>query len=92
MTNTPKDAFDAIDYPCDYKFKAVCKTVDGLQSELETQVNDFFGDQRISGAAERPSKNGKFTAVTFEIRIENKGQLEGVYKVLAASDHVVMTL
>ena len=92
MTEAPKDAFDAIEYPCDYKFKAVCKTVDGLQQELLQLVNDYFGAQRVSRAGERPSKNGKFTAVTFETRIESREQLEGVYKVLAANEHVVMTL
>ena len=92
MTEIPKDAFDAIEYPCDYTFKAVCKTVDDLRSEILIAVNNYFGDQRVSRAAERLSKNGKFTAVTFETKIENRAQLEDVYKVLAAHEHVVMTL
>lgn len=92
MTDTPKDAFDAIDYPCDYKFKAVCNTVAGLQEDLLQQVNDYFGVQRVIHAAERPSKNGKFTSVTFETKIEDRAQLEAVYKVLASNKNVVMTL
>jgi len=92
MTDVPKDAFDAIEYPCDYKFKAVCKTVDGLQQELLGLVNACFEDQSINDAVERPSKNGKFTSVTFEARLDSREQLEGVYKVLAANEHVIMTL
>lgn len=92
MTDIPKDAFDAIDYPCDYTFKAVCNTVDGLQNELLGLVNAYFDEQRIDVAVERPSKNGKFTSVTFETTIESRMQLEDVYKVLAANEHVVMTL
>lgn len=92
MTEPPKDAFDAIEYPCDYKFKAVCKTANGLQQELLREVNACLVDQRVSRLGERPSRNGKFTAVTFEIRIENRDQLEKVYSVLAANEHVVMTL
>lgn len=92
MTDSLKDAFDAIEYPCLYKFKAVCKTVDGLQNALLMQVNDYFGDQRVCQAVERVSKNGKFTAVTFETHIESRKQLENIYKTLAANEHVVMTL
>ena len=38
------------------------------------------------------SRTGKFESVTLNIKLENREQLEIIYKVIAASPRVVMTL
>lgn len=92
MSDEPKDAFDLIEFPCDYKFKAVCKTTEDLQSTLLAPVNVILGVENVPQAQLRASKNGKFTSVTFTANIVDREQLEQVYQALASSPHVVMTL
>lgn len=92
MSDEPKDAFDLIEFPCDYKFKAVCKTTADLQKSLLIPVSELLDGQSVPQAQLRASKNGKFTSVTFTANIVDRDQLERVYQALASSPHVVMTL
>ena len=90
----PKDGFDLIEYPCEFNFKAMCQAdnvmpaVDYMREIIEplVAINDLLSMSANS------SRTGKFESVTAVIRIENRDQLEMIYKTISSADRVVMTL
>ena len=92
----PKDGFDLIEYPCDYGFKAMCRVdVNDSQSASDTVQQLVFQHVDQSALIEthvHQSRTGKFESVTVTLRIENRELLEAIYKSIAESPRVVMTL
>ena len=93
-SSDPKDGFDLIDYPCDYSFKAICKSADQIQASdfVQGLLEPLLNDGAILSRQSKKSKNGKFDSVTIKIHLTNRDELESVYKLLANSSRVVMTL
>lgn len=92
----PKDAFDLIEYPSDYAFKAMCR-VDVNDSQSSSDAIQQLAFQHIDQSAliethTNQSRTGKFESVTLTIRLENREQLETIYKSISQSSRVVMTL
>ena len=89
-----KDGYDLLKYPLDYDFKAMCKSRDdvGAESLVQAVVKQVVSDERIGSARSTQSRTGKFTAVTLTVEIRDRDELEQIYKALADSDHIVMTL
>ena len=92
----PKDGFDLIEYPSDYAFKAMCR-VDVNNSQSTSDAIQQLAFQHIDHSALREthtnqSRTGKFESVTLTLRIENREQLEAIYKSISESPRVVMTL
>ncbi|MFT4629423.1 MAG: putative lipoic acid-binding regulatory protein [Arenicella sp.] len=92
----PKDGFDLIEYPCDYGFKAMCR-VDVNDSQSASDAIQQLVFQHIDQSAliethVHRSRAGKFESVTVTLRIDNRELLEAIYKSIAESPRVVMTL
>lgn len=92
--NEPKDGFDLIEYPCDYNFKAMCRADPDQTAEdyVREVVEAKLGTNSLLDVSSKASKTGKFEAVTFVIKLENRQQLESIYQFIAHSERVVMTL
>ena len=98
--NQTADGFDAIEYPLDYSFKAVCvyKTqadkagVSGVEQKIQSVVADIVGLNAVKSVSSKISKAGNYISVTTTARLKNRDQLEKVYSVLSALDIVKMTL
>ncbi|MGH1540910.1 MAG: YbeD family protein [Arenicella sp.] len=88
----PRDGFDLIEYPCDYKFKAVCKTVDAIDDVIQQFAVDVVGAENVISTDSRPSKNQRFTSVTVLVRLSTREDLEAVYQAIADCPDVIMTL
>lgn len=87
-----KDGFDLIEYPCEYQFKAVCKTTPDIQALIQQLAADVIGDANVVSVESRPSKNNRFTSVTVTTKLTDRAELEGVYDAIANSEWVIMTL
>lgn len=91
----PKDGFDLIEYPCDYAFKAMCRsgTMNTAPSQhVQELVLRHVSHAEIVNLNSNSSRTGKFESVTVTIRLHNRQQLESIYQALADSDDVLMTL
>ncbi len=94
MTDDAKDGFDLIEYPTDFAFKAMCKAQEGspAQDYIKGLVLPMLDDDALLGVSGNTSKTGKFESVTVRVRLQSREQLESIYKLIAASSRVVMTL
>lgn len=94
MSEDPKDGFDLIEYPTDFAFKAMCKAQEDspAQDYIKGLVMQMVDDGALLSVSGNVSKTGKFESVTVNVRLQNREELEAIYKLIANSDRVVMTL
>lgn len=89
-----KDGFDLIEYPCDYAFKAMCRAdpSESALDHIQGMVTELVDVTSLIDIRSNSSRTGKFESVTATVRIGDREQLESIYKSIAASPRVVMTL
>ena len=92
--NDPKDGFDLIEYPVDYNFKAMCRAQDGAPAidYISGLLTPMINDGALLDLSSNVSRTGKFESITAVVRINNRSELESIYKLIAQSPRVVMTL
>lgn len=93
----PKDGFDLIEYPCEYAFKAMCRAQsdsDGRNSNqhIQSLILQHVNKSAIGESHTNKSRTGKFESVTVTVLIDSRDELETIYRSIAASPRVVMTL
>ena len=81
-----------IEFPCEYPIKVLGRSVEAFEivvlEVFERHASGFDRD-RISA---RPSRNGKFTALTITIVATGKPQLEALHQDLMATGLVQMVI
>ncbi|RBP50917.1 DUF493 domain-containing protein [Arenicella xantha] len=92
--STPKDGFDFIEYPCDFAFKAMCRTQDEQPAAdyIRGLITPMVDDNALLKTSTNTSRTGKFESVTAVVRLQNREQLEAIYLLISQSSRVVMTL
>jgi len=90
----PQDGFDLIEYPCDFPFKAMCRAQDGKPAidYIKALIIPLLDDDALLSMTGNRSRTGKFESVTATVRIQSREELESIYKLIAESPRVVMTL
>lgn len=89
---TINDGFDLIEYPCVFKFKAVCKSSPEIEEKLHALVAKTLSAKAIKSIQQRESKKGSFVSLTLEAELKSRDELETVYAVLKSDENVIMTL
>ncbi len=90
MTETPSES--PLQFPCEFPIKAF--GLDGgdfarLVADIARRHAPGLQD---SAVVSRPSKGGKYLAVTVLVQAESKAQLDAIYRDLGACPEVVMAL
>lgn len=87
MTTDPKPSL--LQFPCDFPLK-----IFGLGSdEFEEGVLSIIHKHAPHCVSQsRPSKNGKYLALSVTVTVSSKEQLDAIYQDLSASPLVVMVL
>lgn len=90
----PKDGFDLLEYPCEFPFKAMCRAQDGSPAidYIEGLITPLLNDGALVSMSGNHSRTGKFESVTATVLLQNREELEAIYKLIAQSPRVVMTL
>ena len=93
----PKDAFDLLDYPCEFQFKAMVRIsglADGETAEqvMRAHLAAQVVDTEVMQVTTASSRTGRFESVSITMMVADRDQLEQIYTVLASHEHVVMTL
>jgi len=97
MTESAQDGFDAIEYPIDFAFKAVCvragvSSIEEIEATLKSAVADVVGATEVKSTAVKESRSGKYVSVTTLAHLKNRQELEAVYRAISALEIVKMTL
>lgn len=86
------DPFDALDYPCRFEIKAMGKQSNRFNALVQNIVCKHIEQEDLLHSKTRPSRFGKYVAITCIIRAKNKQQIRAIYVDLAACPDVLMTL
>ena len=79
-------------FPCEFPIKAMGYANDDFQDQVLNIVKKHAPDVDASTFSARPSKDGKYLAVTITIQAQSQSQLDNIYLDLNACDEVVMCL
>ncbi|HUL11621.1 MAG TPA: DUF493 domain-containing protein [Methylococcaceae bacterium] len=89
MTDNPAPL---LNFPCDFPIKAFGHSRADFDLIIAEIVRRHAPDLGADAIAVRPSKGGKYTAVTITVRASSKAQLDAIYSDLSASADVIMAL
>lgn len=90
MSQAPSES--ALQFPCEFPVKAFGIGSDGFEQRVAALVRRHVPELADAAIASRPSKGGKYLAVTLTIQAESQAQLDAVYRELSACAEIVMAL
>lgn len=79
-------------FPCRYPVKAMGRDDDGFPAIVSAVVDRHITPGARLDMHTRPSRNGRFVAVTITIEARDRNQLEAIYGELNAHPDVLMVL
>ncbi len=89
---TLEDGETLLEFPCQFPIKAMGLTCDEFEIAVIEIVNRHVEDLSEGALKTKPSKNGKYTAITITIIAQSKDQLDAIYLDLTACSHVSIAL
>ncbi|NDY95743.1 YbeD family protein [Wenzhouxiangella limi] len=81
---------EGLTFPCRYPVKVMAES--GARSEVLTVVRRHAGAAAPEEVRSRPSRNGRYEAITVTVAVETRAQLEALYVDLQRLDAVKMML
>ncbi len=78
------------EFPADICFKVMAVNREGVDLEVLEVVNRHAPTNQIPSS--KPSRNGNYVSLSFNIRVTNKEQVDALYKDVFTVDGVKMTL
>jgi putative lipoic acid-binding regulatory protein len=90
MTTGSSDSL--LQFPCEFPIKAIGQGGTDFEALVVGIVRRHAPKLGEASVSSRPSKKGKYTAVTITIRAESKQQLDAIYLDLTACADVIMAL
>jgi putative lipoic acid-binding regulatory protein len=79
-------------FPCEFVIKIFGLRDDQFEIEALSIIRKHVDELREDAIQSRPSKDGKYLALTVSITADSKEQLDHIYQELSANTHVLMTL
>lgn len=78
-------------FPCQFPIKVIGKLDSSVEdfalALIKQHCPDFNGDYE-----RRPSRDGKYIALTFTVQANSKAQMDAIYQALSANPDVIMAL
>jgi len=81
-----------LEFPCEYPVKAMGLAGDEFEILVVSIISCHVSGLWEGAVQTRPSRGGKYVAVTVTVWAENRAQLESIYKDLHADERVLMLL
>ncbi len=81
-----------LEFPCAFPIKVMGRTSDDFEGLVLNLVNRHVeapGETRVSS---RPSREGRYIALTITITATSREQLDNIYRELSACEQVLMAL
>ena len=80
------------EFPCEFPIKVMGLAADNFDAFVVEIVVRHVGDITDGAVVVRPSRNGKYVAVTVTFEARNQLQLDDLYRELTAHDRILMVL
>ena len=88
----PTSTDSLMEFPCSFDIKAMGKADEGFALLVLDIVKRHAPEATEQSVRTRPSKGGKWLAVTVTIEATGKPQLDAIYQALTDHEKVVMAL
>jgi len=79
-------------FPCEFPLKVMGRHSDEFRSIVLGIVQKHAGDVAADKIEERPSKDGKYLGLTYNIHATSKAQLDALYLELTSCEKVLVVL
>ena len=89
---TLEDGETLLEFPCAFPVKAMGPACDELEIAVIEIINRHVENLAEDALKMKPSKTGKYTAITINITAHSKEQLDAIYMDLTACEHVSIAL
>ncbi len=81
-----------LEFPCKFPIKAMGMACDELEIAVIEIINRHVENLAEDALKMRPSRTGKYIAITITITAHSKDQLDAIYMDLTACEHVSIAL
>ncbi len=81
-----------LQFPCQFPVKALGKTSANLDIVVIEIIRKHVSDIHEGALKSRPSKSGKYTAITVTIEATSRQQLDAIYQDLTDCTEIIMAL
>ncbi|MGK0673112.1 MAG: DUF493 domain-containing protein [Halothiobacillaceae bacterium] len=88
-------AFDhppPLEFPCDYPIKIMGEASETFEAEMVALIREHAPNLGEGAVSSRPSKGGKYLAITIRLRAESREQVDAITLALRAHPKVLMSL
>ena len=79
-------------FPCDFPLKVTGLCSDEFRSIALGIVRKHIGADDLISIEERPSKNGKYLGLTYNLKATSKEQMDALYQELTSCEKVLVAL
>lgn len=79
-------------FPCSFPIKIFGMADEKFEIEAISIIRKHIPDLKENAIEHRPSRGGKYLAITITVWINNREQLDAIYQDLTKSPHVLMAL
>ena len=81
-----------LEFPCLFPLKVMGLNQPAFEQYVVEIVRTHAGSAAISKVNTRPSRNGRYLAVTVNFTATSKSQLDDIYRALSSSEQVLFLL
>lgn len=81
-----------LEFPCDYPIKIMGEASETFEAEMVALIREHAPNLGEGAVSSRPSKGGKYMAVTIQLRAESRAQVDAITLALRAHPKVLMSL
>lgn len=93
MKNHNTDSSNSLlHFPCDFVLKVFGRASDTFEIETLSIIRAYVEDIPENAVKSRPSKDGKYLALTITLPIDSKEQLDAIYEKLSSNPEILMVL
>jgi len=86
------DVPERLSFPCDYPIKVMVRVEDGVRSQVDAIVERHAGPLDLAAVTERPSTQGNFLGITYQIRAQSPEQIAQLFAALKQCPQVMLVL
>jgi len=86
------DQESLFEFPCRFPIKVMGRHATDFGMHVLELIGSHVGEIPAEDVSIRPSRKGKFIAVTVTFEAQSRQQLDDIYKSLTASEHILYVL
>ena len=79
-------------FPCDFPLKVMGRHNDEFRSIALGIVHKHIAQHDVLSIEERPSKDGKYLSLTYNVKASSKAQMDALYLELTSCEKVLIVL